>query len=206
MDIAQSIGFMFGSSWASGVNLYLTMAVLGISQRLHWISLPGDLQIVGHPLIILGALVLFAIEFVADKIPVVDHVWDSVHTIIRPLGGAALGYLAVGDLGPVAQTFTGLLTGGIAASSHLTKSTSKVVVNASLIPGAGVGTSLAGDASVCGMMYLVLKHPIIAGLIVIALVIFAVWFLRKMFHWVGKIFSFGVQKDPPAQAAPDVKT
>lgn len=191
MDIAQSIGVMFGSSWASGVNLYLTVAALGIFERLHWISLPGDLEMVGHPLVILVAVVMFAVEFVADKIPLVDHAWDLVHTFIRPLGGAAVGYLAVANMGPAAQVCTGLVTGGIAASSHLTKSTSRAAVNSTLIPGAGLGASVAGDATVCGMLYLVLKHPVIAGLIVIALVILAVWLLRKMFRFVGKMFSRG---------------
>lgn len=197
MDIAQSIGVMFGTAWASGVNLYLTMAALGILERLHWIALPDDLKVVAHPLIILAAVVLFLIEFVADKIPLVDHLWDSVHTFIRPLGGAAVGYLAVSHLGPVAQTLTGLVTGSIAASSHLTKSSSKVAVNSTLIPGAGIGASAAADASVCGMLYLVVKHPIIAGLIVIVLVILAVWLLRTMFRLFKRVFSFSLRKDQP---------
>jgi hypothetical protein len=205
MDIASSIGVMFGSSWAAGVNLYLTTAALGIFERLHWIALPDSLKVVSHPLIIIGAIVLFAIESFADKIPVVDNLWDAIHTFIRPVGGAAVGYLAVSHLGPVAQTAMGLVTGGIAASSHLTKSTSRAAVNSTLIPGAGAGASLAGDASVCGMLYLVLQHPIIAGSIVIAFVIFAIWFLRKMFGLVRRAFSFGARKDdkaaPPVTAA-----
>lgn len=194
MEIAQSIGAMFGSSWAAGVNLYLTTAALGIFERLHWISLPEGLKVVSHPLVIIGAIVLFAIEFLADKVPVVDHIWDSVHTFVRPMGGAAVGYLATTEMGPIVQAMAGLATGGIAASSHLTKSTSRVAVNSTMIPGAGAGASIAGDAAVCGMLYLILKHPIIAGLIVIAFVIFAVWFLRKMFSLVKGLFSFGSKK------------
>jgi hypothetical protein len=201
MDIAQSIGVIFGSSWASGVNLYLTTALLGIAERLHWIALPGDLKIVSHPLIILAAIALFAIQFVADKVPLVDHAWDAIHAFILPVAGAAVGYLAMANLGPVAQTLTGLVTGGIATSSHLTKSSSKGAVNATMVPGAGIAASTAADASVCGMVYFIIQHPIIAGLIVIAFVVFAVWFLRKMFGFIKKLFSFGSSKDKTADAA-----
>jgi hypothetical protein len=200
-NIAQTIGVMFGSSWAAGVNLYLTTAALGIFERMHWISLPDSLKIVSHPLIIIGAIVLFAVEFLADKIPLVDHAWDAAHTFIAPVAGATVGYLAVSHLGPVAQTFTGLVTGGIATSAQLTKSTSRVAVNSTLIPGAGAGHSVAKDASVCGMLYLILQHPIIAGIIVIAFVIFAIWFLRKMFSLVKRLFKFGAKKDKDPAAS-----
>ncbi len=193
--MAQSIGTMLGASWASGVNLYLTVAGLGIFQHMHWISLPGSLNRLAHPLVILSAIVLYMIEFIADKIPIIDHLWDTIHTFIRPVGGAVLGYLSAVHLGPVAQTLVGLTTGSIAASSHLTKATSRVAVNSSLIPGAGIMASVAGDTSVGGMLYLILKHPIIAGLIVVAFVIFAVWFLRKMFGLVKKIFSFSLHRE-----------
>jgi hypothetical protein len=203
-NIAQSIGVMFGSSWAAGVNLYLTTAALGIFERMHWISLPDSLKVVSHPLIIAGAIVLFAVEFFADKIPVVDHLWDAVHTFINPVAGAAMGFLAVSHLGPVAQTFTGLVTGGIATSAHLTKSTSRVAVNSTLIPGAGAAASVAKDASVCGMLYLIVQHPIIAGVVVIAFVIFAIWFLHKMFSLVKGLFSFGARKDKDKDKAASV--
>ncbi|MBF0384871.1 MAG: DUF4126 domain-containing protein [Candidatus Omnitrophica bacterium] len=200
MDISQSIGVLFGSSWASGINLYMTVAFLGIAQRMHWISLPGDMQNLAHPLVIAGAIVLYAIEFVADKVPVVDHLWDSVHTIIRPAAGAALGYMAMTEMGPVVQTLTALTTGGIAASSHLTKATTRVTVNSTLVPGANIGASVAEDASVAGMMYMILKHPVIAGIIVIGFVIFAVWFLKKMFHLMRKVFSAFFLRDKASSA------
>ena len=82
-----------GSSWASGVNLYLTTAGLGIAHRMGWVALPGKMESLSHPLVIGVALLIFAIEFFADKVPFVDSAWDSVHTFIRPAGGVILGYL-----------------------------------------------------------------------------------------------------------------
>mgnify|MGYP000376159586 CR=1 FL=1 len=104
----NSLGMLLGSSWASGVNLYLTVAGLGIAQRARWVSLPGNMSAISHPLIIIFALILYCIEFFADKIPYVDSVWDSIHTFIRPLGGAALGYMAASDMGPVFHVPAGI--------------------------------------------------------------------------------------------------
>ena len=96
----SSLGFLLGSSWASGINLYLTVACLGIAQRMEWIQLPGNLEILSHPLVIGVAIALAIIEFVADKVPYVDSTWDAVHTFIRPAGGLAIGYMAMTGADP----------------------------------------------------------------------------------------------------------
>jgi hypothetical protein len=89
MEVLNNIGLLLGGSWESGVNLYLTTVGLGIMSRLGWVHLPGDLKAIAHPLVILLAVLLYVIEFVADKIPLVDSIWDSVHTCIRPIGRIA---------------------------------------------------------------------------------------------------------------------
>lgn len=181
---------LFGSSWATGINLYMTVAGLGIAGMMNWVTLPGSMKALSHPLVILTALFMYAIEFVADKIPIIDSAWDSVHTFIRPAAGAALGYMAAANIGPVAQVPAALIAGSISMDSHLTKATGRAAVNSTMIPGSNAVVSVAEDASVFGILYLVIKHPVIAGLLVIAFVIFSIWFLAVMFRFLKGVFRF----------------
>ena len=104
MNTLALVGLLLGASWTSGINLYLTVAGLGIAHQAEWITLPGSLESLSHPLIIALAIILYIIEFVADKVPYVDSAWDSVHTFIRPIGGGALAYLALTGADPLFQT------------------------------------------------------------------------------------------------------
>jgi len=197
----ETIGLLLGGSWASGINIYMTTAILGIAHRFHWISLPGELSVIAHPLIIIVAILLYAVEFVADKIPFVDSAWDSVHTFIRPLGGLALGYLAMAEAGPVIQTAVGLLTGTIALDSHLTKATTRAAINTSPEPFTNSIASVSEDVSVAGVIYLIIKHPIIAAICVILFIAFSIWFLRMMFRFIKKIFSRKKEDAPAADVS-----
>lgn len=196
MEALNAVGVLFGSSWASGVNLYMTVAGLGIAERLHWITLPGDLGALSHPLIIAAAIGLYAVEFVVDKIPFLDSAWDSVHTFIRPVGGAALGYMAAAQMGPAAQVPIALLTGSVSLDAHLTKATSRAAVNSTApVPGVGAVVSLGEDAAVAGALYLVMQHPVIAAVLVILFVAFSIWFLKVMFRFLKKVFRFLFKPD-----------
>ncbi len=190
MEMISSIGLLLGSSWASGVNLYMSMAGLGIAHRMNWLELPGDLEVLSHPLIIGVAGVLYLIEFVADKIPYVDSLWDSVHTFIRPIASAVFGYAAMGDAGQVMQILVMLLTGGIALDSHLTKATTRLAINASPEPLSNSVASVTEDVTVVGILYLIINHPIIVAVLTILFIAFSIWFLKKMFKYVKKAFSF----------------
>jgi len=196
MEALTSIGVLLGSSWASGVNLYLAIAGLGIADRMGWITLPGNMDTLTHPLIILLAIILYAIEFVADKIPFVDSAWDSVHTFIRPLGGATLGYLAMADIGPIAQVPVALLTGTVALDSHLTKATARAAINTSPEPISNSVASITEDVSVVGVIYLIIQHPIIASIAVILFIAFSIWFLKTMFRFLKKVFSSPGSRKP----------
>ncbi|GJQ60568.1 MAG: DUF4126 domain-containing protein [Candidatus Scalindua sp. AMX11] len=196
MEIISSIGILLGSSWASGVNLYLSMAGLGIAHRMEWIKLPGDLEIISHPAILGVAIFLFVVEFIADKIPYVDSLWDSFHTFIRPLAGAAIGYSAMSDSSQVMQIVVALLTGGIALDSHLTKATSRLAINASPEPVSNSVASLTEDATVIGALYLILYHPVVIAILVTLFIILSVWFLRKMYRFLRRVFSFSDKGKP----------
>lgn len=196
----QTVGLLLGGSWASGINVYLTTAILGLAHRFEWIQLPGELSVISHWLIIMVAILLYAVEFFADKIPYVDSAWDSVHTFIRPAGGLALGYLAMADAGPAVQMAVGMLTGTIAMDSHLTKATSRAVINTSPEPVTNSVASVTEDVSVAGVAYLIIKHPIIVSICVVLFIIFSIWFLTKMFKFIKRIFSRKKDASDPAPA------
>jgi len=195
----NSLGVLMGGAWGSGVNLYMTTAGLGIAHRMGWLTLPGSMETLANPLVIGIAILLYAVEFVADKIPFVDSAWDTVHTFIRPVGGMALGYMAMADVGPAIQYPVAILTGSIALDSHLTKATARAAINTSPEPFSNSVASVTEDASVFGVMYLIIKHPIIAAILVILFVLFSIWFLKTMFRFIKKIFGKSGAKPPETQ-------
>ncbi|MBN2333764.1 MAG: DUF4126 domain-containing protein [Deltaproteobacteria bacterium] len=196
MDLVNSLGILLGSSWGSGVNLYLTTAALGIAHRLEWISLPGNLETLSQPPVIFLAIMLYLVEFIADKIPYIDSLWDSVHTLIRPIGGAVLGYLAMGDYGPLAQIPAALTTGSIALDSHLTKATTRAAINTSPEPFTNAIASVAEDVSVGGILFLMVTYPAITILLVALFLLFSFWFLKKMVRFIKAVFHPS-RKRPP---------
>ncbi len=190
MDIFNSIGLLLGGSWAAGINLYMSMAGLGIASRMEWIKLPENLDILSNPIVIAVALTLFAIEFVADKIPYIDSLWDSVHTFIRPLATSALGYTAMADSGMIMQVLIASLTGAISLESHLTKATTRVAINASPEPVTNSIASVTEDVTVAGTLYLIICHPVVAAVLVTIFIIISIWVLKKMFKFLKKVFNF----------------
>lgn len=195
MNPLSNIGILLGGAWASGINLYLTVAGLGIAGRLGIVELPGDLNAISHPLVIALALLVFAIEFFADKIPYVDSAWDSFHTFIRPAGGAAMAYMASANTDPSIQFAAALLCGTVALDAHLTKATTRVAINTSPEPFSNSVASVAEDASVIMVLWLVARHPVIAGVLVVAFFVFSIWFLKVMYRFVKKVFRFFARSD-----------
>lgn len=189
LDLLNFLGLILGSSWGAGINLYLTAAILGVAHRMHFLSLPGEMSSLANPIVIVIAVLLYAIEFFADKIPLVDSAWDAAHTFIRPVGGLALGYLATSELGPAIQYPVALFTGAVSLDSHLTKATARAAINTSPEPVTNSIASVTEDVGVVGVMYLIVKHPLIASLVVIVFIIFSIWFLKKMFKFFKGIFS-----------------
>jgi len=197
-ELLSSMGLLAGGSLASGINLYMTTASMGVAHRMGWVTLPGDMDFLAHPLVIGTAALMYFVEFFADKIPYVDSMWDSVHTFIRPVGGAAMGYLAMANAGPAVQYPVAMLTGTVALDAHLTKATARAAINTSPEPITNSVASLTEDFSVAGMMVLIAQHPVIATLVVIAFLLFSIWFLKTMFRFVKKIFSTKKPEQPSA--------
>ncbi len=184
MDVLTTFGRTLGFSFAAGINLYATVAILGLASRYGWVSLPPQYQVFDNNWIIGGALVLYVVEFFADKIPWLDSAWDAVHTLIRPVGGALIAIATIGDASPGTQTLVGLLGGALATSTHLSKSGTRAVANASPEPFTNWILSVAEDLFVVGLGTLALKYPAAAAVVVIVclvlMVTFATWIIRAV--------------------------
>ena len=164
----EAVGIITGAGWASGINLYLVTLLLGASGRLGWSDIPEVLQ---RTDVMVVAGVLFAIEFVADKIPYLDSVRDTIHTVIRPLGAAALGAVVAGDSNSIGAALGATVAGALALDAHAAKATTRVVANTSPEPVSNVALSLTEDVGVALLVALAITFPlitVIVGILVVA--------------------------------------
>ena len=157
-----TLGRTLGFSFAAGINLYATVAILGLASRYHWVALPPQFRVFDNDLLIGVAIVMYVVEFFADKVPWFDSLWDMVHTVVRPIGGALIAVAALGQSTPALDALAALLGGAVAASTHLTKSGTRAVANVSPEPFSNWVLSLGEDAFVVSLGYLALKYPIAA--------------------------------------------
>jgi hypothetical protein len=184
MEWLATLGRTMGFSLAAGVNLYATVAILGLAARYDWVELPEQFKIFDNPWIIGAAGALYVIEFAADKIPWIDSIWDSVHTLIRPVGGAVIAVATLGEQSPAMQGVIALLGGMVAASSHVTKASTRVAANASPEPFSNWFLSLAEDAFVIGLSFITLKFPLLALAVSVTVLVLIVLILRKIWKWL----------------------
>ena len=187
MDLITTFGRTVGFSFAAGVNLYATVAMLGLAARFGWVDLPEQYQLFNNDYIIAIAIVMYLVEFFADKIPSVDTVWDVIHTAIRPVGGALIAVATLGNASPGLQGVVALLGGTVAASSHLTKTSTRAVANASPEPFSNWLLSLGEDIFVVGFSYLTMRHPVVALVIACFLLVliasFSMVIVRTVRRW-----------------------
>jgi hypothetical protein len=170
-------GLIVGSGWASGINLYGVVALLNIFGRLDIGEVPEVLQ---RTDLLIVSLIMYSLEFIADKIPYLDNIWDVVHTAIRPLGAAVLGVVLVGDASGLGQALAGLGSGGLALTSHATKSTTRLAVNTSPEPVSNSIVSLAEDGLVAVVIFFAVEYPVIAIIIVAVLLVLGVLLMRAL--------------------------
>jgi len=187
MDLS-TLGFAMGSAWLSGINLYVTVLTLGLLQRFGVAHLPGDLGYLSHTWVLATAGALYLVEFIADKIPAVDSVWDVIHTFVRVPAGAVLAATAFAHFDPTVRLIALLVGGGIALSSHSAKTATRLAANTSPEPFSNLGLSLLGDALTLGGSLLMAVHPaVLVGIVAVAVVV-SVLLLRWIIRWLRKLF------------------
>ena len=189
MDLV-TLGRTLGFSFAAGVNLYATVAILGLAARYGWVDLPPQYDVFNNPVVIGAAIAMYVVEFFADKIPYFDSLWDLIHTAIRPVGGALIAVATLGDASPAVEGLVALLGGTVAAGSHLTKTSTRAAANASPEPFTNWALSLGEDIFVVGLGLLALQYPIAAlvvAIVLIALVaVFATVIIRTVRRWFAR--------------------
>ena len=203
MSPLETLGFALGTSFASGLNLYATVAAAGLFDRLGIITLPEPLQVLAHPMVLGLAVTLFVIEFVADKIPYVESVWDAVHTFIRPPAAALLSYSAfAGGVPEQLKIGAALLAGSVALTSHGAKATTRAAANVSPEPVSNWTLSLAEDSIAVFLAWLAAAHPIITAVVVLVLVIVAVLLIWRLFRFFRQVVARFGRRTSGAEPAP----
>ena len=171
MSPLETLGFALGTSFASGLNVYATVAAAGLFQRLGLVQLPESLQVLSHPIVLGVAVTLFVIEFIADKIPYVDSAWDALHTFIRPPAAALLAYSAFGDVPEEWKLGAALLAGSVALTSHGAKATTRAAANTSPEPVSNWALSVLEDGLAVFLVCMAAEYPLLTAGIVVVLVL-----------------------------------
>jgi len=201
LDVIATLGRTLGFSFAAGLNLYATVAILGLAARFDWVSLPSQFQVFNNDVVIGAALVMYLVEFFADKIPYVDSLWDMLHTAIRPIGGALIAVATLGDMSPTMEGLAALMGGTVAASSHLTKTSTRAMANTSPEPFSNWILSLAEDLFVVGLGYLALQYPVAALIVAMVLLVIIGIFAAVIIRTVRRWFSEGQRSKGKSQKA-----
>lgn len=211
MDTVQIIALTMGVAWASGINLYAAIFMLGYLGSTGHIVLPPDLEVLTDPLVMLAAGVMYCVEFFADKTPGVDSLWDSVHTFIRIPAGAILAMGAVGDTSPAIELVALLVGGTLAASTHATKTGSRILINTSPEPVSNWVASITEDIGVIAGLWVALYYPWLFLLLLLIFIILMIWLLprlwlgiKRVFGYVRDVFRGKYKSEPPATNTPAV--
>lgn len=187
-DLTQLIAVAAVLGFASGIRLYAVLLITGLVGYAGWVELPGGLAILQHPWVLAASGAMFVVEFIADKIPGVDTVWDAIQTFIRIPAGAALAAGVFGGVDNAAWTTVAAILGGsLAATSHFTKAGTRAAANTSPEPFSNVALSVIEDVGVAGLMWLVLSYPLVALGVVVVLLMLAVWLLPKLFRFIARM-------------------
>jgi hypothetical protein len=187
--IIQTIALTMGVAWASGINLYAAILVLGVLGSTGNIVLPQNLIVLTDPLVMAAAATMYVAEFFADKIPGVDNGWDTVHTFIRIPLGALLAAAAVGEVSPSVTTAAAILGGSMSASTHATKAGARMLINTSPEPFTNWFTSLGEDVAVFAGLWTALHYPLLFIIFTICFILLLIWLLPKIWKGVTRIFS-----------------
>lgn len=204
--LLQTIALTMGVAWASGINLYAAVAMLGLGGALGYVELPATLEMVQDPLVILAAAFMYCVQFMADKTPGVDTGWDALHTFIRIPAGAALAAGAVGDVTPALAVAAGLVGGSVTAATHATKAGGRVLINSSPEPFSNWAASFAEDLAVFAGLWAALAHPMVFLALFLAFLLLLCWLLPKLWRGVRLVLKklgtwLGLLQPEPPDAA-----
>ena len=210
MGTIEALSLAMGTAWTSGINLYATVAALGIAHRMEMIHLPQNLELVSHPGVIAVACIMYVIEFFADKVPYVDSGWDALHTFIRVPAGAILAAQALGDLNPAMELMALLAGGSVSLVAHGTKATARLAINASPEPFSNWLASFTEDVAVLGSIWLMFHHPVVMLLLVLTFVCFMIWLTPRIFRLAKRGFEalrakIRSKPDQPKQRDPSIQ-
>ena len=199
--LLATLALTMGASWASGINLYAALLVLGLGGATGNIDLPEGLQVLQDPMVIGAAGLMYAVEFFADKTPGVDTGWDGLHTFIRIPAGALLAASAVGDVTPALEIAAGIMGGTLAATSHVTKASTRALINTSPEPVSNWAASLLEDVLVVAGLWTALTHPLVFLVALLIFIVIVIWLLPKIWRMLKKVFAtirgwFGGQAEP----------
>jgi hypothetical protein len=203
MGTIEALSLAMGTAWTSGINLYATVAALGIANRLDMIQLPQNLEVLSHPGVIAIACIMYFIEFFADKVPYLDTGWDALHTFIRVPAGAILAARSLGDMNPALELMAMLAGGSIALVAHGTKATTRLAINASPEPFSNWIASITEDVAVFGSIWLMFNHPIVMLILVLTFLTLVAWLAPKIYRFAKRGFQAlrnkmrGVKPDQP---------
>ena len=208
MDTIDQLSIALGFATLAGLNLYLTVLITGLAIRFNWVALAeqyDQLAVLGSPAVIIASGVFFCAEFFSDKIPWVDSAWDTVHTLIRPIGGALLAIKTLGATDPAFEVIIAMLAGSATLLTHGVKAGTRLAVNTSPEPVSNIAVSTAEDAAVIGGLTLMAISPIIAGGVALVFLVVSAWFAPKMFRrmrafgWLLKrrLFAPAVGEEKP---------
>ena len=190
MDAVSIIALSMGAAWASGINLYAAVFMLGYMGTTGHIVLPAELQVLSDPLVMTAAAVMYCVEFFADKVPGVDTGWDTLHTFIRIPAGAMLAASAVGDVSPAIELTAGLLGGSLAAATHATKSGSRLLINTSPEPFSNWGASITEDLLVIAGLWTALTHPVWFLAALLLFVVLMIWLLPRLWRLIKTVLQY----------------
>jgi hypothetical protein len=179
------------AGWSAGISLYLTVGLLGLCGHFGWIHLPGELATFSNPIVFSFAFIVFSIEFIADKVPYVDSVWDSVHTFIRPIGGIAIGYLAGSEHGPMIQAMYAMFAGTLTLNTHTAKAAERLAINTSPEPFSNIAASTIEQGLVIFMYWFFIRHPVLTCVIIAGLLTVAFLLIRLLWRFVKAVFGVG---------------
>lgn len=185
-EVTQTIALSLGAAWASGINLYAAILVLGLLGATGRLDLPPTMEVLTDPLVVFASGALYIVEFFADKIPGMDTSWDALHTFIRIPAGAMLAAGAVGDLGAGAELAAAFAGGSIAATSHAAKAGSRVLINTSPEPFTNWAASISEDIAVIAGLFAALKHPVLFLVLLVLFLIFTVWLLPRLWRAIKR--------------------